>query len=303
VAAPRALRGGRSQGNHTTQHLENHVSWHLGRMAALDFESSDKNPETARIVTCALIFVGGNLPTDTCEWLINPGIPMEPEAIKVHGITDEYAAEHGQPAEHGVGEIAKAVAEVVAAGIPLVGHNLGGYDLNLLDRECRRHLGDNLEGIVRQPLTRVVDTMVLDKHAAPFRRRVSPTQGPYQMRTTAETYGLPWNESEAHGAAYDALQSARAAYKMGAIAHKAPQDRPDWVKALRNRRGPYDRFGDLANVTVEELHQRQIKWAAESAASYQEWLRDPVRSGDKHDPDAVIDGTWPIRPVPAGGAA
>jgi DNA polymerase-3 subunit epsilon len=119
------------------------------------------------------------------------------------------------------------------------------------------------------------------------------------MRTTAETYRLGWDEASAHGAEYDALMSARAAYKMGAIAHTPPEHRPDWVKALRNRRGPYDRFDDLANVTVEELHQRQIKWAAGDAASYQEWLRDPARSGDKHNPDAVIDGTWPIRP--AGG--
>jgi DNA polymerase-3 subunit epsilon len=272
-------------------------------MAALDFESSDKHPETARIVTAALIHVGGGLPTDTRTWLLAPGIPMEPEAIKVHGITDEYAATHGVPAEQGVGEIVKAVAEVVAAGIPLVGHNIGGYDLNLLNHECLRHLGDSLEGIVRQPLTRVVDTMVLDKHAAPYRRRVSPTQGPYQMRTTAETYGLPWDEDAAHGAEYDALQSARAAYKMGAIAHTRPEDRPNWVKGLRNRRGPYDRFNDLAGVTVEGLHQRQARWAAESAASYQEWLRDPSKSGDKHDPDAVIDGRWPLRPAEMGGAS
>src|SRR5690606_18480818 len=156
--------------------------WHVQRMAALDFESSDKDPDTARIVTCALILVNGGIPIDTRTWLLNPGIPMVPEAIEVHGITDEYAAEHGMPAEQGVGEITKAITEVVAAGVPLVGHNIGGYDLNLLDRECRRHLGDSLEGICRQPLTRVIDTMVLDRHAAPYRRRVSDTQGPYQMR-------------------------------------------------------------------------------------------------------------------------
>jgi DNA polymerase-3 subunit epsilon len=271
--------------------------WHTQRMAALDFESSDKDPETARIVTCALILVGGNLPTDTRTWLINPGIPQEPGAIAVHGITDEYAAEHGQPAEQGVGEIAKSVAEVVAGGVPLVGHNLGGYDLNLLDRECRRHLGDSLEGICRQPLTRVLDTMVLDKHCAPYRRRVSETQGPYQMRTTAEVYGLAWNEDQAHGAEYDALQSAQAAYRMGVIAHTRPEERPDWVQQLRNRRGPYERFSDLAFVDVEELHRRQIVWAREDAASYQAWLRNPAKSGEKHDPDAVIDGTWPLRPV------
>ncbi|MFG2780772.1 exonuclease domain-containing protein [Streptomyces prunicolor] len=280
--------------------------WHVQRMAALDFESSDKDPETARIVSCALILVGGGLNTDMSAWTINPGIAQEPGAIAVHGLTDEYLAEHGAVAEQAVGEIVKQVAEVVAAGIPLVGHNLGSYDLTLLDRECRRHLADTLEGICRQPLTRVIDTMVCDKHAAPYRRRVSETQGPYQMRTTAETYGLGWDEEAAHGAAYDALQSARAAYRIGAIAHTRPEERPGWVQQLRNRRGPYDRFNDLAFVNVEELHRRQIGWAREDTASYQRWLRDPVKSGEKHDANAVIDGTWPLRPLPdpqAGGAA
>ena len=270
-------------------------------MAALDFESSDKDPDTARIVTCALILVNGGIPIDTRTWLLNPGIPMVPEAIEVHGITDEYAAEHGMPAEQGVGEITKAITEVVAAGVPLVGHNIGGYDLNLLDRECRRHLGDSLEGICRQPLTRVIDTMVLDRHAAPYRRRVSDTQGPYQMRTTAETYGLNWDEEQAHGAEYDALMSARAAYRMGVIAHTPYRQRPDWVLALRR-----NRFSSLRDVTVEELHQRQVDWYREDAVRYQAWLRNPAKAKDKHDPQAVIPTEWPLRPIPAqrgGGEA
>lgn len=283
--------------NHTTE-----PPWFAQRLAALDFECSDKVPETARIVSCALILVGGGLTTDTRTWLVNPGIAQEPGAIAVHKLTDEHLAEHGTPAAEAVAEIAKAVAEVVAAGTPLVGHNLGSFDLNLLNHECLRHLGDTLEGVCRQPLTRVIDTMVLDKHAAPYRRRVSEKQGPYQMRTTAETYGLAWDEDEAHGAAYDALMSARAAYRIGVIAHTPPEHRPDWVKGLRNRQGPYDRFDDLANVTIEGLHQRQIRWAAEDAASYQAWLRNPEKSGDKHNPDAAIDGTWPLRPIQTDGA-
>lgn len=277
--------------------------WFTQRMAALDFEASDKHAETARIVSCALILVGGGLQKDTRTWIVNPGIAQEPGAIAVHKLTDEYLAEHGTPAEQAVGEIAKSVAEVVTAGTPLVGHNLGGFDLNLLNAECNRHLGDSLEGICRQPLTRVIDTMVLDKHAAPYRRRVSETQGPYQMRTTAETYDLKWEEDKAHGAEYDALQSARAAYRIGAIAHTRPEDRPDWVQRLRNRRGPYDRFNDLAFVDVEELHRRQVVWAREDAASYQAWLRNPEKAGEKHDPNAVIDGSWPLRPVETGGAS
>lgn len=275
------------------------TSWHLQRLAALDFEASDKDPETARIVSCALIHVGGGMPTETRTWTINPGIPQEPGAIAVHGLTDEYLAEHGMPADRGISEIGQAVAEAVGVGIPIVGHNLGGFDLNLFDRELGRHHGTTLEELTG-PLTRVIDTMVLDRHAAPYRRRVSDTQGPYQMRTTAETYGLKWDEEQAHGAEYDALKSAQAAWVMGAIAHKPPAARPEWVHALRNGRGPYDRFDDLA-CDVDELHRRQIRWAAADAASYQEWLRSP-KAGEKQDPNAAISGLWPLRPTPVAVA-
>lgn len=270
--------------------------WHQQRLAALDFEASDKEVETARIVSCALIHVGGGMPTETRTWLVAPGVAQEPGAIAVHKLTDEYLAEHGMPADRAVAEIGKAVAEAVGVGIPLVGHNLGGFDLNLIDRELRRHHGAALEELAG-PLTRVVDTMVLDRHAAPYRRRVSEDQGPYQMRTTAEVYGLGWDEEKAHGAEYDALKSARAAWKMGAIAHTPAADRPEWVRSLQNRRGPYERFNDLA-ADVDELHRRQIRWAAADAASYQEWLRSE-KAGEKRDPNAVISGVWPLRPLVA----
>lgn len=270
------------------------MSWHLGRMAALDFESSDKDHSTARIVTCALILVGGGLPTDTRTWLLAPGIPMEPGAIAVHGITDEYAAEHGQPAEQGVTEIVKALAEVIAAEVPLVGHNLGSYDLNLLSAEARRHLGGPLTEVIpeAEARMRVIDTMVLDKQAAPFRRRVSETQGPYQMRTTAETYRLGWDEASAHGAEYDALMSARAAWHMGNIAHRPREQRPDWVRGLRT-----ERFDSLA-VSLDELYAAQARWARRDAESYQAYLRNPQKSGPKHDPAAVIRPEWPLLPIP-----
>lgn len=268
--------------------------WHLRRMAALDFEASDKDPSTARIVSCALILVGGGLPTDTRTWLVNPGIAQEPGAIAVHKLTDEHLAEHGTPAPQAVAAIAKSVAEVVAGGTPLVGHNLGSFDLNLLNAECARHLGDTLEGVCRAPLARVVDTMILDWWAAPYRRRVSEKQGAYEMKTTAQTYGLGWDDSKAHEAKYDALMSARAAWHMGNIASLPREERPDWVQKLRNSRGPYDRFDDLAGIDVEELHLRQVWWAAERAAGLQEYFR-------KSDPDVVIDGSWPLRP--AGGAS
>jgi DNA polymerase-3 subunit epsilon len=264
------------------------TGWHEGPMAALDFESSDKIASTARIVTGALLMVDMvHGETARTEWLLNPGVAMEAEAIEVHGITDEYAAEHGVPAAEGVKSIAAAVAEVVQAGIPLVGHNIGGYDLNLLDAECNRHGLGSLVEVCGQPITRVIDTMTLDRHAAPFRRRVSPKQGPYQMRTTAEMYGVTWDDAQAHGASYDALKSAQAAWCMGIIADTNAAWRPDWVRALRNSRGPYEHFDDL-RVDVDELFTRQQRWHAKWAVDFQAHLR-------KSDASASIDRTWPLR--------
>ncbi|MEV7770465.1 exonuclease domain-containing protein [Kitasatospora sp. NPDC086791] len=281
-----------------------HKPWHLNRMAALDFEASDKTPDTARIVSCALIHLGGGMPTEHRTWLVNPGVAQEPDAIAVHGLTDEYLAEHGMPADRAVTEIAQAVAEAAGVGIPLVGHNIGSYDLTLLDREMRRHHGAGLEEITG-PLTRVIDTMTLDRHAAPYRRRVAATQGPYQLRTTVETYGqdnvLAWDEEQAHGAEYDAHKAAQVAWVMGVIAHKPAAERPHWVAELRNRRGPYDRFDDLA-CDIDELHRRQVGWAARDAASLQSWLRSD-KAGEKRNLEAVVDGSWPLRPLPMAVAS
>lgn len=255
--------------------------WHLGRMVALDFEASDKVPTTARIVTCALIGVGGGLPTEKRTWLLNPGVPMHPDAIKVHHITDEYAAEHGQPAAEGVYEIVEAVVAVVHAGLPITGHNVGGYDLTLLDAECARHGLGSLEAVCGQPLSRVLDTMVIDRHVAPFRPKVSETQGPYRLRTSAQMYGLPWDEEAAHNAEYDAMQAAR-------VAHRPADQRPGWVRELRDRGA---RFNLLADVSLEELFERQRAWHRAWATDFQAYLR-------RSNPDAVVNGDWPIQ----GGA-
>jgi DNA polymerase-3 subunit epsilon len=260
-------------------------AWHLGRMVALDFEASDKVPETARIVTCALIQLGGGQAADKKTWLLDPGVEQNPEAVAVHKVTDAYAKEFGTPAEQGVTEIAQAVGYVVRAGLPLVGHNLGGYDLNLLDAECERHGLGSLAAVCGRPLTRVIDTMTIDRHVVPFRSRVSATQGAYQMRTTAETYEIGWDEAKAHGAEYDAMASARVAWWMGEIAHRPAADRPAWVRALRYR----DHFDDLAGLSLDELFDRQQVWHAQWAAGYEAHLRK------SSNPDAVIDRSWPLK--------
>ncbi|MDQ3432667.1 MAG: exonuclease domain-containing protein [Actinomycetota bacterium] len=269
------------------------MSWHNEPMMALDTETTGVNVEHDRIVSAATIHVSrtGQQPR---TWLSNvDGQPIPEGATAVHGISTEHAHANGQPAAEVIEQLVTAIAEAVATGIPIVGHN-AVYDLSIIDREARRHLGAGLMNILGWHANlAVIDTMVLDRYVAPFRRRVSETQGPYQLRTTASTYGLIWDEKAAHGAEYDALMSARVAWHIGNIASLRRADYPEWVQRLRTQR-----FSELHGMTALELHTSQMLWAARDAAQYQTWLRTKAPDG-KRNPDAVVEGAWPLIPAPA----
>jgi DNA polymerase-3 subunit epsilon len=260
--------------------------WHRNRLCAFDLETTGVDVEQDRIVTAAVIGVGGDQPTDASEWLADPGIEIPEGATAVHGITTEHARKHGSPARQVVDEIAAALVADSRKGAVIVGHNVA-YDLTLLDRECRRHELPTLVDRVGDRPPYVIDTRVLDTHCSPYRKRVSETQGPRQLITLAQVYELPWNESEAHGCAYDALMAARIAYRIGVLAHMR---RSDWPESIRFSKRP--RFHELKDLDLAQLHELQVKLAAEQAAGLQEHFR-------KTNPDAVVDGSWPMRPMEA----
>jgi hypothetical protein len=106
-----------------------------------------------------------------------------------------------------------------------------------------------------------------------------------------------WDEEAAHGAAYDALMAGRIAWRIGRIASLPRAERPAWIKRIHPQR-----FDRLRGHDLDTLHAAQIIWAQADAASYQQWLRNPEKAGEKYDPSAVIDGTWPLIPLPAADA-
>lgn len=112
--------------------------------------------------------------------------------------------------------------------------------------------------LAAQPL--VVDPLVLDKQVDTFRR------GSRKLVDVCAHYEVPLAQEEAHGAAADALAAARLAWRIAA-AHP-----------------------EIAEMSAEDLHLAQVKWKAEQSASFQEYLR-------RRNPDAVIDGSWPLIPA------
>jgi DNA polymerase III subunit epsilon len=236
-------------------------------LVSLDTEATDKDPEHARVLDIAAAYVTPGEPLDLRQAYVNPGVPIPPESTEVHGLTDEFIAANGKPAvevlDLHLGEIALAVHR----GAVLVIQN-ARYDLTVLDREAGRlglpSLSDRLDGRVAP----VVDPIVLDKRLIKYRKRVSEKQGPRVLKTLAWVYGVDWDDEQAHGAAYDAVVTARVLWKMaGWCALPRPQllKKRTCLSAAWKKVMPEDAvwFAAVAAMSPQELHDAQVGWAAE----------------------------------------
>jgi len=241
------------------------MSWHLGRLAAFDIETTGVDPAHDRIVTAAVSVVGGGQPAENRSWLVDPGIDIPAGATAVHGITTERARAEGQAPGEAVEEITALLTEQLRSGVPVIAFN-ARFDLTILDREAHRHgrrpLLDRVGGTSGML---VVDPHVLDKQIDRFRR------GKRTLGAVCEHYRVPFDEAHAAGA--DALAAARLAYRLGSS------------------------VTELRDIDLRVLHREQISWAAEQAASLQDYFRQQGR-------DERVEGAWPIVPeVVADGLA
>ena len=108
------------------------------------------------------------------------------------------------------------------------------YDFTVLANECARY------GLQTPTATPVIDPFILDKQMDRYRR------GKRTLVALCELYGV--RLEAAHTSAADALATIGVA---DALARRYPG----------------------LCIDAAELHERQIGWCAQQAASFQEWLR------------------------------
>lgn len=231
------------------------TGWFPGPMAGFDLETTSPDPETARIVTAALVVWNGAGITKQMTWLANPGIEIPAEAAAIHGITTEDAIERGADRAKVAYEVSAELVSVLLQGAPLVIYN-APYDLTVLDRETRRYGVEPFGGVFEGCTGRVIDPFVLDKYLDPYRR------GKRTLTAACEHYGVKLDG--AHDAAADAIAAMRCAWKIGAASTT------------------------LAALSTTALHDLQVKAKADQAASFQDYLC-------KQGKTEVIDGSWPIK--------
>lgn len=165
------------------------------RVLSFDLETTSPQPTTTRIVTSALITIDGG-PADKRELLADPGIEIPQEATAVHGITTEYAREHGQPHDVVLEETVRTINDAWSRGLSLVVYN-APFDLTVL------HALTNGEFLINGP---VFDPYLIDRAKDRYRKSKRT------LGILCEHYGVPLDN--AHEATADALASARIAWKM-----------------------------------------------------------------------------------------
>ncbi|MFI1728232.1 3'-5' exonuclease [Streptomyces acidicola] len=242
------------------------TAWYEGRLAGFDLETTGVDVEQDRIVTACVVQCGGGHPTQSFNWLADPGIEIPEGAAKVHGITTERARAEGRPAAEVVEQVVAGLAESVVAGLPVVAMN-ASFDLTILDREARRHGVQPLTDMVGGDL-RVVDPRVLDKKVDPYRR------GGRKLEDLCRTYDVRLDG--AHSADADAIAACRVAWRIAAT--KAP----------------------IGRAALDELHTQQIEWARQQAESLADYFR---RTPGKESWADGVRTEWPLIPAQRGGAA
>ncbi|MFJ4918586.1 3'-5' exonuclease [Streptomyces sp. NPDC088725] len=231
------------------------MTWDGEPLVGFDLETTGTEPLEARIVTAAVVEVRGGEVIRQRTWLADPGILIPAQASAIHGISNERAAAEGRPVREVTAEIAETLAAYWSRGVPVVAYN-APFDLTLLTAELRRHGLPALD-----PVGPVIDPYTIDRAVDRYRR------GKRTLEAVCAEYGVVLGT--AHEAAADALAAVRVA---SAIA---------------------SRHASVAALAPAELHERQVRWYAEWAKDFQQFLR---RKGNA---EAIVDGAWPLRePVP-----
>lgn len=190
------------------------------------------------------------------SWVIDPGVPMSPEAAAINGLTDEFIQANGMDSRKAINEIYMVLSNAVQRGIPIVGYN-NAFDLGILSHEVRRHFNfDMADTIGKNGI--FFDPFVYDVGNVKKRR------GNRKLGTMCGHYGVPFDESEAHDAKYDVVKTNHLAWKM--------------IK--------------LSPYTLDEMQDLQLQWRQDYAHNLTDYFASVGKTND--DGSAIIvDDSFP----------
>ena len=186
-------------------------------LVGFDLETTGTDPDTARIVSAAIVDYDDGEYADSVQWHIDPGIEIPEEASRVHGVWEHQRAGR-QDHDTAVLEIVEELGDAWRAGYTVVVFN-APFDLTLLQARAR---DAGAEFTVGGP---VVDPLVIDRYLDRYRK------GRRTLAAQAQHYGV--SLVEAHDAEADADAAVRLAL---ALADKWPGELADATLMERQAR-------------------------------------------------------------------
>ncbi|MDO5049868.1 MAG: exonuclease domain-containing protein [Actinomycetaceae bacterium] len=222
------------------------MDWTSGPFVGFDTETTGLIPGSSRLVTASIIFRNEDGDRVT-NWLADPEVQIPESAQQIHGISTEYAREHGRPSIEVVEEVAVILADAMRSGVPIVAFN-AGYDFGIMEGELDRlglpTLASRL-GDVRP----VIDPLVLDRALVKKRR------GKRRLADLMAVYGVTADDS----------------------LHDAEVDTRATLDLLQQMIAGHPR---LADFSLGQLHDFQQQAHADWAADFEAFLRS--RGKDAH---------------------
>lgn len=232
-------------------------SWIDRPLLGFDTETTGTNVKNDRIVTAALVHsVGPGRENETvATWLINPGVPIPEQASQIHGISTEHAATHGMAPAEALDEIASLLQEALEKDVPIVAFN-GGFDLQILEHELERNGLAPLMQRLGRDVAPMLDPLVIDRGMDRYRK------GKRTLTDVLGVYGIE-QSGTMHTADVDVSATLDV---LRALAEKYPQ---------------------LADTSLEELHQQQMVWHREWAENFNQFLEKKGKTPD-------VSTSWPF---------
>ena len=189
-------------------------------LLGFDTETTGLAPGKDSIISASLVLRDRKSGEDEISnFLINPGIPIDPRASAVNGLTQEFVEKNGGSQEEEVEEIAKAILLAQQKGVPVVAYN-APFDISMLKGDLkkigRQDLAEKLSHVS------VLDPLIID-------RELSHRPGKRRLENAMEWWGVA-----PKGDYHDAQVDTQAALDLLCAMLKSHPDFPypamDWQR-------------------------------------------------------------------------
>lgn len=222
----------------------------------------DVYADDVRVVTCAMILQkSASEPPSIIEYMMDPEVEIPEGASEVHGITTEYAREHGMNYREGLQNVADLFKYTIENDIPTVAHN-ASFDATLLRIEFINQGIDFDQSYWDRIL--IVDTIVLDRAIDKWRK------GGKKLTAVAAHYGYDIGDN-AHEATADVL----------ACMHIGRVIIPKFVDFVEKKLG-------TRPAGFSDLHEIQKHYFKAQMDDLEEYFR-------RKDPEKTINKSWPFQ--------